>query len=303
MDDMETKLEKLEPGQRPDFCVTVNFRKSSARPERVFLAAASFIESLQGLDVILVQAVDSKIKPVLLLEEIESGSLKIWLKQFIEAVDDEALKKLDWKPAVGKYLVKGKYILLKFLEGKKRLESRESLESLALDLHKLAQETEAKKLPAYRPVSPSDLAQGMRRVSEAIGSLEEGDTVAFSADEGDAAITPGLMISQEAITELLSGETIANEVEKILMVRRPDFLGDAMWEFRHEKKSFSAKIEDESWLAAFRAGEQIIRPGDALRVKVLETTTYGNDGEVLSESRVIVHVLSILRVNIFPLPL
>ena len=63
------------------------------------------IRALQGLDATLVGAIDTKIEPVMVLEEIESGSLIIWLRNILTAADDEALKKLDWKPAVGKYLV------------------------------------------------------------------------------------------------------------------------------------------------------------------------------------------------------
>lgn len=300
---MEDKLGKLEQGQKPDFCVTVSFRKGTPRPERIFRATAAFIESLQELDLLLVRSVDSKIRPVLLLEEIQSGSVKVWLKQFLEAIDDDALKKLDWKPAVGKYLVQAKYLAIKHLEGKTRLTSREEIETLAIGLNRIALETDAKKLPAYRPISPSDLAQGMRRISESVAGLEEGDQVTLSGEAGEASVSPGLVITEADIADLFTGDTISNEVEKILMVRKPDFLGDTMWEFRYEKKAFSAKIEDEEWLSLFRAGETIIRPGDALRVKVLETTSYGRDGEMLSEARVIVKVVSVIRETLFSLPI
>jgi len=299
---MEARLEKLNDDQRPDFCVTVRFAKGSREPERLFRSVASFIESLQDMDELLVQSVDSKIKPVLLLEEIESGSIKVWLKQFLETFDDQDLNNLNWKPAVGRYLVRAKHKVLKYLEGKTSLDRTEELEQLSADIHRLAKSSEAKKLPAYRPISSYDLARGMSRISEAMNGLDEGGSVTMSSDEGDASVTPALRITQEDVTSLLTGETISNEVNKIWMVRRPDFLGDSMWEFRHERKGFSARIDDDAWLAGFRSGENIIRPGDALKVKVLETTTYGKDGEVLAETRVIVKVLGVIRETLFPLP-
>jgi hypothetical protein len=79
------------------------------------------------------------------------------------------------------------------------------------------------------------------------------------------------------------------------MVRRPDFLGEAKWEFRFERKPFSAKISDEKWLSDFHAGSIDIRPGDALRVTLRETVTYDNNGEVMKEEREILVVADIIK--------
>lgn len=295
-------MEDLQPDQHPDFCVKVNFKKGTDHPERVFRATANLVESLQSADLLLARSVDSKIKPVLLLEKIDSGSVKIWMKQFLQAVDDEALKNLDWKPAVGKYLVQGKHRLINYLGQGEGLKDSESLHSLSENLHKLAEETDVRRLPGYRPASPSDLAQKLQAINNAATDLEDGG-ISIESDEGSDAFTPKAIITPEQLTEILSGESITNEVEKILIVRRPDFLGDAMWEFRHEKKSFSAKIVDEKWVEEFRNREHVISPGDALRVMVLETFTYGKDGDVIAESRVISEVKGVLREKLYQLPM
>lgn len=293
---MEITLADLNPDQRPDFCVKVDFEKGTPHPEKILNAAAQFIESLQSLDVLLVQSVDSKIKPVLLLEEMEAGSLKIWLKQFVKAIPDDALKSLDWKPAVGKYLVLAKHTVLSYLSENGGLKDSESLYELSSGLHRLAQDTDARKMPAYRPVSPSEIAQQLKQISEAFEFLNETESISLLSDEDDDVTLYGtLSVKQEDIVNILAGDSISNEVEKILIVRKPDFLGDTQWDFRHEKKKFSARIDHAEWLSQFRAGEIDIRPGDALRVITLETTTYGKDGEVLSEDSSITKVLGVIR--------
>lgn len=295
-------MDELQPDQRPDFCVHVKFKKGVSRPERVFRSAAAFVESLQRLDALMAGSIDSEIKPVLLLEEVEAGSVKIWLKQFLEAIDDDALKSFDWKPMVGKYLVQAKHKVIKHIDEAEGLGEKEGLTELSLDLHALAKETDARRMPTYSPVSPSDLAHAMQGISESLAELDETDSISIESDEGTASITPPISITKEDIANVLTGTSITNEAERILMVRRPDFLGDSMWEFRHQKKSFSSRILDEDWLADFRAGNQVITPGNALRAKVLETITYGTDGEVLEESSVIVKVLGIIREISPPLP-
>ncbi len=302
MDALEAKLERLGPEGTPDFCVEIQFPPGTRGPERIFKAVSAYIEALHALDATLVRSVDSSIRTVLLLENIESGSIKVWLKQFLEALPDEPLRKLDWRPVLGDFLVRGKYRAIKYLEGKIQLEDRKGLDALTTDLHQLAQETDLLQLPAYRSISPSDLAQGMRRISEAVSGLEGEERILFRCDDGDAAVDHTLRITPENITEILAGETIANPAERILIVRKPDFLGDTMWEFRHEKNRYMASIEDRGWLADFRAGKKDIRPGDALRVMVLETSTYDLNGEVIDEHRVISKVLGITRQQHLSLP-
>ena len=65
------------------------------------------IESFEEIDKILVTSISSRIKPVLLLENIEAG-LRSWMAEILESVDDDAIKSLDWKKFVGSYLVKAK---------------------------------------------------------------------------------------------------------------------------------------------------------------------------------------------------
>jgi hypothetical protein len=300
--DFEKKVDQLAPDQKPDFCIKVNFVRGTPNPQHIFKFAAAYIDALQAVDGMLAQAIDSKIKPVMLLEEIESGSIKIWLKQFIENIDDDALKHLDWKPAVGKYLVKAKHLLLEKVGGVKRLESRELLEQVAADVNRLARETEVLHMPTYRPVTTLEIANSAKALSEAASMLEEGESASLESDSGLATITPGLAISQEQIDTVLAADVIENRTVRILMVRRPDFLGNASWEFRYEKRRFDARIDDDDWLTLFRSGEIDIRPGDALRVEVLERTTYDRFGEVLDEKRTIVRVLKIVRETQAKLP-
>src|SRR3970040_183395 len=91
------------PPERADFAIYIDFKRGEGSPQRVFQAADAMIRAMQSLDHVLCNAIDGTIEPVMVLEEIETGSLKIWLANKLTAVDDQALKDLDWKPAIGKY--------------------------------------------------------------------------------------------------------------------------------------------------------------------------------------------------------
>ena len=49
-----------------------------------------------------------------ILEDLRKGSIKGWFKNVLEKIPDEGLKDLNWKKVVGHYLVKGKYLIIKF---------------------------------------------------------------------------------------------------------------------------------------------------------------------------------------------
>jgi len=92
------------PPPDADFAFTINFRRSAGNPRRIFDAASALIDAFEVLDKALVESVDVTISPLMVLEDIESGSIKVWLKNILTRADDEALKTGDWKMLVGHYL-------------------------------------------------------------------------------------------------------------------------------------------------------------------------------------------------------
>ena len=104
-----------EPPMPPpdsDFAFTIQFQKGSGNPRRVFDAASTLIDAFEVLDKALVNSVDVKISPLMVLEDVESGSIKVFLKNILSRIDDDALKTADCKLLVGRYLVKAKYLVL-----------------------------------------------------------------------------------------------------------------------------------------------------------------------------------------------
>ena len=99
----------------------------------------------------------------------------------------------------------------------------------------------------------------------------------------------------EKIEEWLTQEVIKSKAEMILKVKRPDYLSEAQWEFRHESRIIDAKILDTEWLRGFQNRQYDVRPGDSLRVNVEINVKYGYDGEVVGSHHDIIKVMDILR--------
>jgi len=187
-----------------DFFIKIDFEKSSRDPSRIFSTMSSLIETFQVIDSEFAKSIDSKINSVLLLEDVESGSLKSFFKSFLESVDDNALKAGDWKKIVGAYLLKVKYKLLAFLENKDKIDNRIQIEGLQSELLQLAEETDVRGLPGYAPIPVEKLLFSIGKLSNSVKFLNDKDIVKYSSDEGTVSINKNFNYDSETVEDLLT---------------------------------------------------------------------------------------------------
>lgn len=277
-----------------DFAIEIDFKKGSGSPQRVFRAADKMVQALQRVDEALCVSVDTNIKPVLVLEDIEAGSIRIWLKNVLEATDDQAIKELDWKPAVGRYLVRGKYAYIRWAN---KDDPERTLIDLARELRTIASETDIKHLPDYAPPSTTELAEAAKQIDDAKAELSDSDRITYISEEnGTIDFNLAVSWSGEELSDLLVRETTKFEKMPMnLIVKRPDYLGVSKWEFRHGRRPISARIEHDSWLADFQERKIDIRPGDALKCLVTIEHAYGFDNELVSETYTVTEVEAVLE--------
>lgn len=290
------------PPKDADFAIYIDFEKGVGDPQRVFKVAEGIISSFQRLDKALCTSIDNEIQPLLVLEEIESGSLKIWLKNLLTAIDDQALKDLDWKPAVGKYLVKAKYI---YIEWANKSQTKEStLSNLSEDLKKIAQETNVRHLPDYAPPSLQELAAVTKEIDTVKVNLIKGDKLKYIQPEAEPIdFDLNISWSDAELEDMVIKETTKFEnMTMNLIVKKPDYLGISKWDFRHGKIVISASIQDENWLSNFQARNFDIRPGDALKCKVTVENSYGYDSELVKETYTVTSVDEILVNQVWSQP-
>lgn len=277
-----------------DFAFEIDFQRGVGPASRVFAATHDFIKACEALDAELVQSIDSSIETVLVLEDIQEGSIKTWLRSLLIATDDDALKTLDWRPQVGKYLVKAKYAILRFTD----LEGPRILPNLREEIRQIAADTDVRHLPDYSPPSPRALIDAVRDFQQVKDRLVEGDRARFISDTADVPdweFDLSIRIPVESIEDLAVARTMeVPAAEMILPVKKPDYLGDSKWSLRHGKRNIDAKIEDETWLRRFQNRLEDVRPGDALRCLVKLEYLYGHDNELLTERYTVLQVLEVL---------
>jgi hypothetical protein len=284
-----------QPHDPDEFGIEITFAPHSDAPARVFRVMTALIDSFQEIDGFLAGVIATGLKPSTLLEDIESGSLRVWLRNILDSVDDDSLKSGEWKKIVGAYLVRAKRIMVQWTERRDTVDSEAAVQELRQEILDAAAQTDVLRIPTYAPISSTEVARSIVMISSAIEPLGERDSIAYLSVETPVQFNKSLQIVPDALTDLLVKESITSETPMILMIKRPDFLGDSRWEFRHEHRVFEARIQDLEWMSEFRNGLVFLQPGDALRSLVRSIVRYGYDGEVVDSKHEIIKVVEVIH--------
>lgn len=277
-----------------DFALEIDFAPGSPNPTRVFRSMTQLIDTFQKFDRDLVQTIDAHIEPVMLLENVETGSIKSWLRAVLNATDDIGLQDLNWKRIVGGYLVRAKYLTIDWLNRKPEVIGRMELDELQDSILKIAEATGVKRIPTYQPPSRFLLVRSVIDIGTSLTFLEKDDKATFETTEGDRVeFNLSLRIVPESLKDLLIEESLSQTEEMILKVKKPDFLGESKWEFVHEH-GFEAKMLDFSWLREFRNGDVLLLPGSAIRARVQVDVMYGVGHQIVSRSFSILKVIEVV---------
>jgi hypothetical protein len=139
-----------------------------------------------------------------------------------------------------------------------------------------------KLLPTYSPLKPRKLLESLKDVSVSLSPLIEGDSVKYiSLDHGDSGINIKFKLSAENIEDLMTKETTVKQGEKILKIKKADYLGESMWDFKHGQLTIQANIFDKGWLTDFQSGRIKILPGDSLRAVVGEYYRFDQNNNLI----------------------
>lgn len=285
-----------------DFGIEIDFKPNTPDPSRVFRAMTGLIQACQEVDIRLAGTLGLRISPILFLEDIRTGSLTAFLRSALEGIDDDALKALEWKKLVGSYLVKGKRVLVDYLKNRETIQSGEEIRDLQAVIANAARETRAIEIVDYKALPAPQVAECIFLLSQSTLPLTEGDRAKYLSPDGDSEINTSFRVTPERIEEVLTQTTIVNPRDLILKVKKPDFLGDSMWDFRFEGRRLPAKVADVEWLAEFHRGAVTLHPGDALFVAAEETVKYGFDQEVLVKHYKILKVRHVIPKSDLPAP-
>lgn len=275
--------------------IRVEFERGRGDPARVFRAMTGLIEATQRLDEHLSATISTAVQTTLVLQDVETTSLKAKLRTVIQELPDEALKEGNAKMIIGYFLLKAKHRVLDWCSERNEIRSRDEVKQLEADIHRLAEQSDVKLLPAYAPVETGTLLSDIKSIRGALENLSANDNATFTTPEGVSAYNPKLVISEQVVRELVTRETLDSASVRIIKVKKPDYLGSSMWSFKYAGHLIEAKILDENWLVQFQSRKVELQPGDSLRVVLREKIAYGYDNEIVHVEYEVVEVREVIQ--------
>lgn len=277
-----------------DIEIRVEFERGTGDPTRVFRAMTGLIESAQSLDAHLALSIGATVRTSLVLQDVEATSLKAKLRTVVSSLPDEALKAGEVKKVIGHFLVAAKHKILDWCGERDEIGSRGEVKQLQSDLHELAEASDVKLLPAYASIELPILLEDIGAIREALSYLAANDEASFTSAEGQSKYNQKLHFSDAIVQELVTREKIPSKGEKIIKIKKPDFLGNSKWEFKYAGRAIEAKMLDQSWIQRYQGNQQPLNPGDSLRVILTEEVSYGYDSEIVHIEYEVLEVLDVL---------
>ena len=284
------------PPPDADFSFRIVFEKGQGDPRRIFDAASELIDGFEHLDEAVAGSADAAIRPLMVLEDIEAGSIRVWLSSFLKTIDDQGLREGEWKKAIGPVLVEAKYAAISFLDKDQEAAAGAAIE-LRETLRILASKSDINLLGDYSPIHQGKLLAALDSFQDAKRLLGPKDKLMLES--------PGHKTYEVDLTKTWDPSEIIelkkNTSEKhsqgeiILTIRKPDMTGKSKWQFMRGKFPVFAKIIDEKWLRKFHDRKvKGLHSGDAMRCKVGFTYVFDDKGTMIEEQIEVTKVLEII---------
>lgn len=261
-------------------------------PLEAFDELKGVFQALSVLDDIYLASIASGIQCDYSIQSIEYSSIKTWIAQRIREIPDEAIKEFDWKKLVGHFLLKLKYLVLKYLEGNSEIDSKNSIENLANEIE--AEKIRIIKNDKYlvNQVNLYTLINALEKIVTVLGSLREKEQIEFKSIDGSAILNRKMNINKAKILWELGDTNAEHETTEILKIKKIDLLSNnSTWTFKLGTKTIDAKIVDKKWLDKYHAREFPLLPEDSLKVKLKVIYINRPDGSVLKNVYEITEVL------------
>ncbi len=276
------------------FDIYIDYVKGDGDPSRVFHAMGELIDTFAQLDQALAGVILDAPQTELVLEDVTAASLKSRLRNVIGGIPDDALKDGEWKKILGHFLVQAKYIVCDWLKENPQITDLDQVQTLQERIQLAAEQIQARHLPIYRPIDNKNLLGVIAEIDRSISLLDQRDTVRYESPYGNIELPHIQHVHEDLIRQLLTKEIIISDDERIVKVKKPDFLGRSQWVLKYAGHSIYASIDHAEWLSAYQSGEIEVKPGDSLRVLMHEEVFYGHNMEVVHVTHSVRRVLEVI---------
>lgn len=275
--------------------IKLSFEKGVENPSRLFNSFAKMIDGVSTFDKLIAQSINTSVSSKVNLDDIEKGSLIAKIRDTLIINEDEKIENPQNEENISEYIrvSRGKTLEL-IQDGKNDINN---LSKLSDEIDEIASRLNLKDGLNYRRPDMIPLAESINLINDSTSELSEEENFKVKDEAGKkyTVSSQSRKFDIEEVKKALTEKTLENRYKQILKIKRPDFLGDAKWDFKHGNKPISAKIKHFEWLEDFHNGEVVVVPGDSLEVSILHKAAYNKNGYLIQEEIDIVKVKNVIH--------
>lgn len=237
------------------FEIRLDYKPATGSADRVFLAMAGYVSAFEELVHVVGHSIDPEADFSYQLSAVEKGSIKAVLNcaSIIKSFSKTLCK-------IPEYIA-GSMIELD------EIDSEEDIEKIATHLEDRVKSSIDIRFPNELNINRVRLAEGVKKLVKASERLIDGETIDIKSGCSNLVyLNTKIRFDKDPSSLFIE---ILREVKttETLLIKKPVFFGDAMWDFKSIErcKSFSAPLLDEQWLKRYQNRELAhIDPGDAI---------------------------------------
>jgi hypothetical protein len=287
---------------RDEFSIYIDYDHEAHDAARVFQAMAAMIRALQGLDRQLASAVLGDLDSSTRLAGIEAASLRAIVDAIVCFANGTPLENTRLAQAT-EFVSRSRERVLEYVAGHPTVERREDVAIIRDDIAAIAEQTGVTDLLTYATPQPRLLLEHMEAIGNASEPLSHRDRLEYRSPRTTLWVEERFSLDQDRIEQLLTDRTLQDTLTEVLVVKKPDYLGFSMWQFKYGNKTVEAKVTDTEWLDRFHSREVLLHPGDGIRAQIHALVRYDQEGRLISERYTVVKVLGVIRASLADQPM
>lgn len=247
------------------FEIRLDFKPNTGGPERIFFAMAEYLSAFENLIEIVGKGIDPQGSFSCELSGVQISSLK----SIVKCIGNYC-SALSRVPIV----IAGQMIDLH------EINREEQIEKIVSKIESEVVSTTEIDFPNQVNINRFEFSKGLERLTEASKRIVDGETIDVRNNEHNVIFLNTRTFFSKGSEEIFEEASHVKRHEEILLIKRPTFVGNSMWDFKsvQRKKSFSAAIEHEDWLKKYQNRQVHLEPGDAISA-IVEYVAYKERGD------------------------
>lgn len=264
--------------------LVIDYPKESSSYE-VFKNSADLMLALDRLNSALSASITEEIETQVVIENLEAGSIRLWLADKLKRVPDEKIKAYvnNYKEAIGDFLIASKRKIIHKLEHDPESINEEVPQIVRKEAHRAGLDAFGYKIHKTR------ILEAVGELSRSAQSFDYKPVIEIEGKK--MVILDNYRFDPE---ELDTVERQVHTIRDLFLIKKPDLLGKSKWTLIYDR-AIDVTIADEAFIQRVKNREVTIGHGDRLDADLLiETFLDMEDMEVIETRYTVTRVYGVV---------